>query len=201
MSELDDIIEKYLNFEKDVRVIMDSVCARHCSRCEKPCCNQDYCRETIESPFLSHILEKYPSSTTYDTESGWLTDTGCGLFIGRPPVCYEFLCQDILASQKSEFDRYVVKILSALMTHTGKNAAGGRHIVELLHEDDLHRMRLLRFEKKLQEAQAAFDVVAAYLGKKLFENHSFAILTKIIPIPGDDDDFRDNICSCERTTV
>ena len=96
-------------------------------------------------------------------------------------MCYEFLCENILASQKSEMDRHMVKILSALMTHIGKNAAGGRHIVELLHKDDLHRMRRWRFEKKLQEAQAAFGVVAAYLEKKTFEYDSFAILTRIIP--------------------
>ena len=184
MSELDDIIEKYLSFEKDVRLMMDSVCAGHCSCCDKLCCNQEYCRETIESPFLSYILENYLPSTNYDTESGWLTDSGCRLFIGRPSVCYEFLCEDILASQKSEFDRYIFKILSALMTHTGKNAAGGRHMVELLHQDDLHRMRLLRFEKKLQEARAAFSIVAAYLGKKYFEDDSLAILAKIIPYCG-----------------
>ena len=184
MSELDDIIEKYLDFEKDVRLMMDSVFARHCSCCDKVCCKRDFCRETIESPFLSHILEKSPPSANYDPESGWLTDVGCRLFIGRPPVCYEFLCEDILASQKSGFDRYMVKILSALMTHTGKNAAGGRHMVELLHQDDLHRMRLLRFEKKLQEARAAFGVVAAYMEKKYFEDKSLAILAKIIPYCG-----------------
>jgi len=164
--------------------MMDSVCVRHCSRCDKVCCNQDFCRETVDSPFLSHILEKYPPPTSYSNDSGWLTDSGCRLLIGRPPVCYEFLCESILASQKSEFDRYMIKILSALMTYTGKNAAGGRHIVELLHNDDLHRMRLLRFEKKLQEAQAAFGVVAAYLGKKYFEDDSLAILAKIIPYSG-----------------
>jgi hypothetical protein len=184
MSELDYIIEKYLNFEKNVRVMMDSVCARHCSRCDKLCCNPDICRETIESPFLSHLLEAFPPSTTYNTKSGWLTDTGCGLFIGRPPVCYEFLCETILASQKSEFDCYMVKILSALMAHIGKNATGGRHLVELLAKDDLHRIRPLRFIKKLQEAQAAFGVVAAYFGKKCFEDVSFTVLAKIIPYSG-----------------
>jgi hypothetical protein len=165
MSELDRIIDKYINFEKNVRVMTDTICGPHCAHCDKVCCKPDFCRETIESPFLSHLLEKYPPPTTYSTESGWLTDTGCGLFIGRPPVCYEFLCENILASQQSEFDCYIMKILSALMTHIGKNAAGRRHLVELLHKDDLHRMRPLRFEKKLQEAQAAFGVVAAYLEK------------------------------------
>jgi hypothetical protein len=181
MSELKDIIEKYVNFESDVRVKMDSFCARHCSRCDRVCCNQDFCRETIESPFLSHILEEYPPSTTYSIESGWLTPTGCGLLIGRPPVCYEFLCDAILVPQQSKFDRYVMKVLSALMTHIGRNAAGGRHLVELLHKDDLHRVRPLRFEKKLQEARTAFGVIAAYLAKKYFENNAFAILAKIIP--------------------
>lgn len=184
MSELDCIIEKYINFEKNVRVMTDTICAHHCAHCDKVCCNQDFCRETIESPFLSHLLEKYSPPTTYRTESGWLTETGCGLFIGRPPVCYEFLCENILASQKSDFDRYLIKILSALMTHIGKNAAGRRHLVELLHKDDLHRMRPSRFEKKLQEAQAAFGVLAAYLEKKNFENHYIAILAKIIPYSG-----------------
>ncbi len=184
MSELDYITERYLNFERDVRVMMDSVCTRHCPRCDKVCCKQVFCRETTESPFLAHILEAYPPATTYNTESGWLTDTGCGLLIGRPPLCYEFLCENILASQKSEFDCYMVKILSALMTHIGKNAYGGRHLVEILTKDDLHRIRSLRFIKKLREAQAAFGVVATYLRKKFFENRSFAILAKIIPYSG-----------------
>jgi hypothetical protein len=184
VSELDDIIEKYLNFEKDVRLMTDSVFARHCSCCDKVCCNRDFCRETLESPFLSHILENYPPSANYDTESGWLTDSGCRLFIGRPPVCYEFLCENILASQKSEFDRYMVKVLSALMTHIGKNSVDGRHLVEILDEDDLQRIVPLRFEKKLQEAQAALDVIAAHLQKEIFEDSSFAILAKFIPYSG-----------------
>ena len=184
MSELDDIIVKYLRFEKDVRVLMDSICARHCSRCHRLCCNHDFCQETIESPFLSHILEKFPPSASYDIESGWLKDTGCGLLIGRPPVCYEFLCEDILASQKTEFDRYVVKVLSALMSHIGKNSVGGRHLVEILHEDDLQRIVPLRFEKKLQEAQAALGVIAAHLKKEIFEDSSFAILAKLVPYSG-----------------
>ena len=181
MSELENIIEKYVNFERDVRVIMDSVCARYCSCCDRVCCNQDFCRETIESPFLSHILEEYPPATNYSTESGWLTPTGCGLLMGRPPVCYEFLCDAIVVPQQSKFDRYVIKILSTLITHIGKNAAGGRHFVELLQKYDLQRVRALRFEKKLEEARTAFGVIEAYLAKKKLEINAFDILAKIIP--------------------
>ena len=184
MSELDDIIEKYLDFERNVRVMMDSVCARHCSCCDNVCCKQDFCRETVESPFLAYILKTYPPAITYSNESGWLTDSGCGLLIGRPPVCYEFLCDRILASQRSDIDAYMVKILSALMTHIGKKAAGGRHLVEILDRDDLYRIQSARFEKKLQEARAALGIIAAYFDKKKSENHGLAILGKIMPNPG-----------------
>ncbi len=181
MVELDRIIEKYINFEKNMRMMMDTLCARHCAHCNKVCCRQDFCWETIESPFLTLLREKYPPPTTYSTEAGWLTETGCALCIGRAPVCYEYLCPTILASRETKFDRYMIKVLAALTTHIGKNALGSRHLVEILIREDLQRIKLSRFEKRLNEAQDAFIAVAAYLKKKSFEHTFIPVLAKIIP--------------------
>ena len=181
MSELNKIVEKYIDFEKRVRAVMDTICVQHCGNCDNVCCRQQFCRETIESPFLSLLREKAPPPTTYSSEFGWLTETGCGLCIGRAPVCYEFLCTDIFASQKTKFDRSMIEVLSELISHIGKNAIGRRHLVEILHREDLHRIKLSRFEKKLQEAEAAFEAVTAYLIKDSFEDKFTPILpTKIV---------------------
>lgn len=181
MSELNKIVEKYIDFEKRLRAFMDTICAQHCRNCDDVCCRQEFCRETIESPFLSLLREKAPPLETYSSEFGWLTETGCALCMGRAPVCYEFLCTDILASQKTKFDRSMIKVLSALINHLGKNALGPRHLVEILHKEDLHRLRLARFEKRLNDAEAGLNVVTTYLRNQSFDGRYLPILVRITP--------------------
>ena len=179
MSELKKIVKKYIDFEKRLRAVMERICAKHCGNCHNVCCRQEFCQETIESPFLTLLREKAPPLTTYNSEFGWLTESGCALSIGRAPVCYEFLCTDILASQKTKFDRSMIKILSTLINHLGKNALGPRHLVEILHKEDLHRLRLARFEKRLKDAEAGLNVVTTYLRNQSFDGVYLPIHAKI----------------------
>ena len=78
----------------------------------------------------------------------------------------------------------MIKVLSELITHIGKNAIGRRHLVEILYREDLHRIKFSRFEKRLQEAESAFEVVTAYLNKDAFEDKFTPILAKITSFSG-----------------
>jgi hypothetical protein len=110
-----------------------------------------------------------------------LTKKGCALSTGRAPVCYHFLGTDILATQTTQLDRYMLEVLAALINHIGKNALGDRHLVEILDLNDLHRLKLPRFSKKLHEAQTAFNAVEAYLNTRCLDENSIPDLTKILP--------------------
>ncbi len=181
MPNLDNFIRQYLDFEKKVKATMIAICGPHCRGCTKVCCREELCRETIEAPFLYLLHEKSLPSTSYSSGKGWLTNTGCALSSGRAPVCYHFLCTDILAAQDTQLDRYMLEVLAALINHIGKNALGNRHLVEILNLDDLYRVKLLRFSKKLCEAQAAFNAVEAYLNTRCVDENNIPDLTKILP--------------------
>ncbi len=181
MPDYDKIIGTYMDFEKKLQAPMKTVCAEYCSSCASVCCREELCRETLEAPFLRQLRKKAPAPVAYSSDQGWLTDSGCALSIGRAPVCYHFLCKDILAAQGTQLDRYLLKVLAALINHVGKNALGDRHLVEIFDSQDLHRVKLPRFLKKLHEAQAALNAVEAYLHSGYFDDISIPELTKILP--------------------
>jgi hypothetical protein len=160
---------------------MIAICAPQCRGCTNVCCREELCRETIEAPFLCLLHEKNLPSNSYNSRKGWLTKKGCALSTGRAPVCYHFLCTDILAAQNTQLDRYMLEVLAALINHIGKNALGDRHLVEILDLDDLHRLKLPRFSKKLHEARAAFNAVEAHLNTGCLDENSIPDLTKILP--------------------
>jgi hypothetical protein len=179
MTDLDILFCKYAQFEENVNAAMTGMCAGFCRVCARVCCREEFCRETIESPFLSLLHHKFSPPAAYSSENGWLTPAGCALSIGRAPVCYHFLCRDIRASQPTQTDGYVLEVLGALINHVGKYALGRRHVVEIMNVDDLHRVKRLRFEKRLSQAQAAFNVIMAYHNHALLDDESIVKLSRI----------------------
>ena len=181
MRDLDKFIQQYLEFEKQVKATMIAVCGPYCRGCANVCCREELCRETVETPFLCLLREKNLPSTPYSSHKGWLTDIGCALSFGRAPVCYHFLCTDILAAQDTRLDRYMLEVLAALINYIGKKALANRHLVEILDLDDLQRVNYSRLSKQLDEAQVAFIIVEAYLKTRYFDESSLPALTKILP--------------------
>ena len=182
MTDLDILVREYALYEDKVRTAMIGMCVANCRACTRVCCREELCRETIESPFLCLVRQQAPPMMNYSSVDGWLTKTGCALSIGRAPVCYHFLCSDILSSQPSIVDRYVLKALAALVTHIGKNALGHRHLVEIMDRDDLNRVKLSRFRKKMREARAALNVIMDYYKFALVEDDRFTTLSRIQPL-------------------
>ncbi|MGD8298970.1 MAG: hypothetical protein PVG67_21400, partial [Desulfobacterales bacterium] len=112
-------------------------------------------------------------------QKAWLSETGCRLPVGRPPVCYEFLCANILDAQQTGIHRYAMIVLSKLVSHIGKKALGSRHLIEVMDPADLKKIRYSRFEKRLSEARNAFDVVQLFLSGDKLENDALKVLSKI----------------------
>ena len=179
MDELEHILREYAAFEDEVRVFSSELWFQWCSNCREVCCKAVYCRETLESPFLSLLLKKYSHQVTNYTQKVWLGEAGCKLAVGRPPVCYEFLCANILDAQQTGMHKYAMIVLSILISHIGNRALGSRHLIEVMDLADLKKVRYSRFEKRLSEARNAFDVVQSFFKGHKFDNDDLQVLSKI----------------------
>lgn len=183
MNPLDRIIMLYVDFETRVQKSISQFFGSTCSACRGVCCKIDYCQETRESLFLSKLREEYQPAASYSDETGWQSETGCDLTTGRPPVCYEYLCDEILSAQPTHTHRYAVKVLSQLISHVGKRAYRGKHIVEICEAEELQRIALSAFERRLGESSAAFHVIETFYENTFFSVREWGKLTKIVSAP------------------
>jgi hypothetical protein len=164
MKEVDRLVDRYGRFEKRVRRWTEVWCRSFCSNCGHVCCRSHYCDETRQSAFLARVAGCFSRGSVFNHASGWLRETGCNLVAGRPPVCYEFLCRSI--SEAVSYDsrhRHALLVTSMVITHVGKKAINGRHLVEATQTADLKRIRLERFLTRLEEAETAFRLATDIL--------------------------------------
>ena len=179
MDELEHILREYAAFESEVRVFSSALWFQRCTNCREVCCKAVYCREAFESPFLCLLLKKHSHQDSNSTQKDWLSEAGCKLSVGRPPVCYEFLCANILDAQQTGMHRYAMIVLSKLISHVGKRALGSRHLIEVMDPADLKKIKYSRFKKRLSEARNAFDVVQFFFSGDRLENDALKVLSKI----------------------
>jgi hypothetical protein len=184
MSRLDHILKEYAAFETEVIAFTSELLMPWCCNCRGGCCKAEYCRESLDSSFLSLLLSKYPPQTTFSTREGWLTETGCALAVGRPPVCYEFLCDRVLDARPALSYRYAMDILSRLILHIGQKAVGRSHLVEILDPSELSAININTFGQRLTEARQAFQVISSILTDQPIPADSAGRLSKISLPPG-----------------
>jgi hypothetical protein len=182
-THLTKILKEYAAFESEVRQQMADLCAPHCSICERVCCRPEYCRESIDSPFLALLNSKALQITAYSAECGWLAPTGCALSTGRPPVCYQFNCQKIFDALSDDNHRYVLSVLSELVPHVGKRASGTTHLVEIMDVSQLERMKINRFRKRLAEARNALEAIRSFAENRRLPDSALEALKRIKPRP------------------
>jgi hypothetical protein len=177
------LIKKYATFEAELRACMAKFFGDHCCVCQAVCCKPEFCEESLSSPFLRRVRRHFAPDAVYDVAHGWLTATGCALPVGRPPVCYQFFCRAILDMQLTAQSRYAIAVLSNLVAHVGKNVHGRKHVVELENASQLKDLKWFRFEKQLDAAAIAFDLVRAYLDGEIAELHPSPALMQISTVP------------------
>jgi hypothetical protein len=181
-KELNRLIEEYTALESEVQELVSAQCRAGCELCTACCCRADLCEEALESPFLCAVHGR----TELDSDRyGFLTETGCGLEIGRPPVCYEFFCDELQAAQPDAVHREVLLVLGRLPAHAGKNAHGESHLVEIMHEEELEHLAFQRLEKQIQQAREALDCIRAFYNEGALSGRAVAILQRISPDPMD----------------
>lgn len=179
MFEFNFILKQYAGFEAKIQRYDNNFSRPYCSVCAGTCCHIDICREALESPFLELLRKEYQALAKYSSENGWLSDTGCTLSVGRPPVCYEFLCSDIIDTQPTAIHQYVFSVLAKLVSHIGKRAYRDRHIVEIINIKELDRVNLSNFEKRLQESMSAFDAIRSFNENNFLSSNHLQSLNRI----------------------
>lgn len=140
---------EYQSLEQKVNQLVVRVCRPFCSSCSKCCCRTDFCSESFDSYWLKMTWKLSGHNPSYyDDSIGWLLSDGCRLDTGRPPVCYEYLCNRIIAEIPG--DRLNgVKEVSRLLSFAGKNALGNRHLITLSSEQILTRMNIKKLRKQI----------------------------------------------------
>ena len=164
MSELQNLIERYSDLEQGIREHVVQLFSGICGICTACCCRADICEEATESAFLSLLLEKQGLSIQkMDEKYGWLDLDGCSLKYGRPPICYSYYCDELLARLPDDEARLSAKVLGNLIYHIGRNALGEWHLVEIRNRNDLEKANYTQLFQCLEEAEAAYQVIEEYL--------------------------------------
>jgi len=175
-NPLKNLIGEYVTLERSVQELVSAQCRKVCELCTACCCRADLCEEALESPFLRAV---HGRNQLESDRYGFLTETGCGLEIGRPPVCYEFFCDELMAAQPDALHREVLLVLGRLPTYAGEHAHGDAHLVEILQEDDLEHMAFHRLEKQFQNAHEALACIYAFYNEGALPEHSRRVLSRI----------------------
>ncbi len=164
IEDVDRLVRCYGAFEQRVRQWTEKWCRSFCSACQHVCCRAHFCIETRQSAFLTRVVRHFSPGSVFNPSQGWLGKRGCTLVAGRPPVCYEFICRTILHGVAGDALRHhALLVASMVVTHVGKKAIGGRHVVEATRPVDLERINPDRFLRRLDQAESAFDLATDLL--------------------------------------
>src|SRR5438552_18907866 len=94
-------LDEYVALERRVQPLASGRCAATCAACRAPCCRAQFCVEAWEAPWLRAATSRRGAvravASALEIE-GHLAKDGCRLNFGRPPVCYEYACRDVLAT-------------------------------------------------------------------------------------------------------
>lgn len=176
---LPSITWRYVALEREIQQMIQEQCGAHCAQCTACCCRADICEEALDSAFLRHLHGQQRDSILFSERFGWLTENGCGLPIGRPPVCYEFFCADLLARLPDDDHRRALKTLGALINHVGRHALGDKHLVEISNDEEIHRLSLPAFRRRIESARAALEHLQFYFDNGFFDPEADDALQKI----------------------
>jgi len=119
------LFHTYIALEKELIKRVNALTMFFCLKCQAKCCEEEICRESVESQFLSCLI-KFQTSQ-YDPKNGWISSQGCRLAYGRPLVCYEFFCNEILNDKNFQALNYQHAIKEFI--NIGNRACGNTHLI------------------------------------------------------------------------
>lgn len=158
--KLANLFDRYVSLEKEIQKLIYPISSPYCSKCSSPCCEEEICEESIESSFLSRLVEK--QRIRYEPQNGWISPSGCRLAYGRPLVCYEFFCKDILKSPVFRTIN-IQKIIHDFVS-VGNKAHGNTH---LLCVDHLETISPSKINKMVDKMNSVMNEIAT-----IFRRHN-----------------------------
>ena len=175
-TELKHLLEEYAELERGVQELISALCREVCALCTACCCRADLCEEALENPFLRllHGRDELESD-----RYGFLMETGCALELGRPPICYEFFCAELLAAQPDDLQRDLLRILGRLPAYAGQNAYGDAPLAEIMNEEELEHLAFQRLEKQLRESFQALEILNTFYNTGALPEDSRRALDRI----------------------
>jgi hypothetical protein len=152
------VVHEYTQLEFQIRKLITSLCFPFCRHCINYCCQEKFCNESISSFWLNLVWQNsgYQLSQ-YDADLGWLTDSGCRLDTGRPPVCYSFLCQEILTKLSPNDPLDPLIEIAKLIPQVGKNAIGNKHLVTLTASEIMERLDFTKLSRRIAKGLQLFE--------------------------------------------
>lgn len=175
-NALKNYIKQYTQLEQGVQELMLQKCATLCQQCTCYCCDAIICSEAIESPFLKRVHQE---TNRYSELHGFTSETGCTLKQGRPPVCYEYFCDDHFYHQPDDRHAELLKILGALLNHAIQNAQADTPLTEIMEEEALDQLDFQRMGSQLQESFQALEIIRTFFRDKTLSDESHKLLKLI----------------------
>lgn len=180
MHSVLNLLISYAGLEMIVQQLMSRLFSECCALCTARCCRADVCEEAAESAFLSLLLERQGLGMNgFDDRFGWLDANGCTLAYGRPPVCYAYLCDELLDALPDEETRSVARILGRLMFHVGQRARGEQHLTDIADSAELLQVDAGRIAARIDEAREACAVIEAFMESGRLTSSDRTILRRI----------------------
>ncbi len=177
------ILWRYAALEKEVQTLIGSKCGIYCELCVSRCCKTDICKEAMNSPVLRWIHNHKDNNLTFADQCGWLNEKGCGLGIGRPPICYEFFCNDLLNTLPDERHRYVMCLLGKLVKYVGRNAIGKTHLTEISDKEDIKNISLESFKERINTARSVLGHIKFFYEHGFFDGDAATQFEPVLPLP------------------
>ena len=168
------VVYEYANLESQVRRLLNRFCSPHCSDCIDCCCKEKFCNESLGSFWLNMVWQNsgYDLSQ-YNAGSGWLTCDGCRLVAGRPPVCYSFICKEILKNPSQSDHLQIMVNIAKLMPLVGKNAIGNKHLVTLSAQEVLEHLNFTKLSALIAKCLKLFEQYEKELNDNLIRKMKF----------------------------
>jgi len=180
MKSMDSFIDGYIELESQVRRLQTGLFSETCGLCTACCCRVDICEEATQSAFLSMLLKRQQlAEKDLDERYGWLDQQGCTLEYGRPPVCYAYFCDQLLARLPDDETRDMIRLLGRLMEYIGENAMNGLHLVEIMNPEDLLRADFEVLNDRLEEARQVIEVIEQFIETGRLDSAAREVLDKV----------------------
>jgi len=143
---LSTLFHNYLSLEKEIQKKTTQISSPFCKQCTAICCKEEICRETVESTFLSMLIQQ--QDMNYDRRKGWIGLRGCRLDYGRPLVCYEFFCERILGS--SDFRASNIQQIIKEFVSIGNKAYGNTHLICIYNLKTISEKKIVKLNHRIE---------------------------------------------------